>query len=66
MRDQSARHPFEAVMDAMGLLVSRGGAFSASDVGVMVQRVEGFGIGAEPDPGPELGYYDSMLLGGRP
>lgn len=63
MREQNKSHEFDTILDAMRILVKGGGAFSASDLSVMVQRMDGFGVGAAPDEGPELSYYDHVLLG---
>lgn len=52
-----------SAIEAMELLVQRGHPFTPSDLSVMTARLDGFGLGRQPDEGPSMSYYDEVLLG---
>jgi transposase len=63
MREQAKRHELTTVLSAFDALIRRGGTFSPSDVAVTAARMDGFGLTAAPERGPDLNYYDKELLG---
>jgi hypothetical protein len=63
MREQAKHHELTTVLSAFDALISRGGTFSPSDVAVTVARMDGYGLTAAPERGPDLSYYDKELLG---
>lgn len=54
----------EAVGAAIGEVLAATGRVRPPDVEMMLARMGGFGLGTEPDVGPDLGAYDEMLGGG--
>ena len=57
----SERFGFEAAISAMEEAVSRD-RLNASDTMVLAARMAGFGLFAEPEPGPDLSVYDRAFL----
>lgn len=57
-------HDVDAVASALSEVLARTGRTRGSDVGMMLSRMDGFGLGTDPDVGPDLSAYDEMLTGG--
>jgi transposase len=58
---QARVHGLAQVEAALDELARRDRPFTAADLAVVAARVDGFGLGREPDAGPDLGVYDRML-----
>jgi transposase len=61
IRVQAKTYGLGPVQEALDLLAGRGREFSTTDLAVAAGRVDGFGLGRAPDPGPDLGGYDQIL-----
>lgn len=51
------------VGSAIAEVLAATGRVKLSDVEMMIARMGGFGLGTEPDTGPDLKVYDEMLGG---
>lgn len=61
IRDRAAVCGLGQVLDALDELAGRGREFRPADLAVLSCRVDGFGLGRAPDPGPDMGRYDEWL-----
>lgn len=52
---------YDEVASALAEVLARTGATRAADVEMMLARIGGFGLGSDPDAGPDLSAYDGLL-----
>lgn len=64
MRRWCRGHDIDEVASALSEVLARTGRTRGSDVEMMLSRMSGFGLGTDPDVGPDLSAYDEMLVAG--
>ena len=63
MRRWCDSYSLDEVGSALSNVLSSTSRIRGSDVDMMLARMSGFGLGSDPDIGPDLGIYDSFLGG---
>ncbi len=63
MRRWCDSYSLDEVGSALSNVLSSTSRIRESDVDMMLARMSGFGLGSDPDIGPDLGIYDSFLGG---